>query len=123
MKLKLKDKVMVTAGRDKGKTGEIIAILPKANKIVVDNINIAKRHMKPTQSNPRGGIVEVSRPLDVSKVQVLDPKTNKPARVSYKLNASGVKERVFKVSAFSNKKATKKTPAKSEASKKAEAAS
>ena len=75
--------------------------------------------MKPTQSNPRGGIVEVSRPLSVSKVQVLDPKTNKPARISYTINEAGVKERVFKVSAFSNKKAAKKTAAKDETSKNA----
>lgn len=112
MKLRLKDKVMVTAGRDKGKVGEVIAVLPKLNKVVVNNINMVKRHMKPTQQNPRGGIVEMARPIDAAKVQALDPKTNKPARVGYKVNDKGVKERVFKVSTFQNKKAAKAQTAK-----------
>ena len=124
MKLQLKDKVMITTGRDKGKIGEIVAVLPKENKIVVDGLNIAKRHAKPTAQNPRGGIIELTRPIDAAKVQVLDPKTNKPARVGYAVNAQGVKERVFKVSSFENKKAapakTKAPAAKSEAVTEAE---
>lgn len=107
MKLQLKDKVMVTAGRDKGKIGEIVAVLPKDNKIVVNGVNIVKRHAKPTTQNPRGGIIELTRPIDAAKVQVLDPKTNKPARVGYVIDAKGVKERVFKVASFTNKKAPK----------------
>ncbi len=103
MKLRLKDKVLVTAGRDKGKTGEVLAILPKANQVVVEGVNVVKRHQKPTTQNPRGGIVELTKPLDASKVQVLDPKTGKPARVSYKRAADGSKERVFTVAKFSNK--------------------
>lgn len=115
MKLQLKDKVMITTGRDKGKIGEIVAVLPKENKIVVDGLNIAKRHAKPTTQNPRGGIIELTRPIDAAKVQVLDPKTNKPARIGYNVNAQGVKERVFKVSSFENKKAPKKAAPKAAA--------
>ncbi len=106
MKLRLKDKVMVVAGRDKGKTGEILAVLPRLNKVVVAGINNAKRHTKSTQQNPKGGIVELTKPIDASKVMVLDPKTNKPARISYRTTKDG-KERVFKVAQFSNKKAKK----------------
>jgi large subunit ribosomal protein L24 len=103
-KLRLKDKVLVVAGRDKGKTGEIIGILPRENKVVIAGINIAKRHQKPTTQNPSGGIVELTKPIATSKVQVLDPKTGKPARVGFEKRADGSKERIFKVAKFSNKK-------------------
>lgn len=103
MKLQLKDKVMVITGRDKGKTGEVIAVLPKTNQVVVAGVNTAKRHQKPTQQNPRGGIVELTKPLAASKVQVLDPKTGKPARIGLKVVKDGSKERIFKVSSFTNK--------------------
>jgi len=109
MKLQLKDKVMVIAGRDKGKTGEVIGVLPKTNKVVVAGVNTAKRHQKPTTQNPRGGIVELTKPLDISKVQVLDPKTGKPARIGLKVVKDGSKERVFKVSSFTNKGKKAKT--------------
>ncbi|MBP9827182.1 50S ribosomal protein L24 [Candidatus Saccharibacteria bacterium] len=110
MKLRLKDKVMVLSGRDKGKTGEVIAVLPKDNKVVVEGINIVKRHTKPTTQNPRGGIVELTRPLEVSKLAVLDPKSGKIARVAYQIDKQGKKERIFKVSKFSNPKPKKATP-------------
>lgn len=102
MKLQLKDKVMVISGRDKGKKGEIVALLPKQNQIVVEGVNIAKKHTKPSAKVPRGGIVEVTKPIDVSKVMAIDPATGRPARVAYKLDAKGNKERVFKVSPFKN---------------------
>ncbi|MCC7543729.1 50S ribosomal protein L24 [bacterium] len=108
MKLKLKDKVMIIAGRDKGKTGEIMAVLPKLNKVVVAGVNVVKRHAKPTTQNPKGGIIELTKPIDSAKVMILDPKTNKPARVGYKVTKNG-KERVFKVAQFGNKKTKKAT--------------
>ncbi|HVE80617.1 MAG TPA: 50S ribosomal protein L24 [Candidatus Dormibacteraeota bacterium] len=95
MKLKLKDKVLVIAGKDKGKTGEITAVLPKEGKVVVDKINVAKRHTKPSNKNPRGGILEINRPIDISKLMVIDPATGQPSRVGYK-EVKGVKERYFK---------------------------
>lgn len=117
LKIQLKDKVLITTGRDKGKTGEVIGILPKERKVVIAGVNTVKRHQKPTTQNPRGGIVELTKPIDMSKVQVLDPKTGKPARVSFEKKADGSKERIFKVSKFSNKKKaaqseTKKTDKK-----------
>lgn len=110
-KIRLKDKVMVVAGRDKGKTGEVIAVLPRENKIVIAGLNTVKRHQKPTTQNPSGGIVELTKPIEASKVQVIDPKSGKPARVSFEKRADGSKERVFKVSKFSNKKKTTTKPA------------
>lgn len=104
MKIVRKDKVMVITGRDKGKTGEVIVVLPKTNQVVVEGVNVAKRHTKPSQTQPKGGILEVTRPIDASKVMVLDPSTNKPARIAYKQVKNGKKERVFKVSKFKNTK-------------------
>lgn len=114
-KIRLKDKVMVVTGRDKGKTGEVIGVLPRENKVVIAGLNTVKRHQKPTTQNPSGGIVELTKPIEASKVQVLDPKSGKPARVSFEKRADGSKERVFKVSKFSNKK---KAAPKAEVSKK-----
>jgi large subunit ribosomal protein L24 len=102
MKLMLKDKVKVISGRDKGKTGVVTAILPKTNQVVVEGVNVVKRHTKPSQQNPKGGIIDTIKPIDASKVMVLDPSSGKPARVSYKLGPKGKKERVFKVSKFKN---------------------
>src|SRR5881392_1073457 len=102
MKLKLKDKVMVVTGRDHGKTGEVVAVLPRTNQIVVEGVNVAKRHTKPSQTNPKGGIIELTKPIDVSKVMAIDPASGRPARIGYKLSAKGGKERVFKVSPFKN---------------------
>lgn len=111
MKLQLKDKVMVIAGRDKGKTGTVVAVLPKANQVVVEGVGVAKRHTKPSQQNPKGGIVELTKPIDASKVMAIDPSTGRPARIGYKQTAKGKKERVFKVSSFKNK-VVKKSPSK-----------
>jgi len=111
MKLKRDDNVMVMAGRDKGKTGKVLAIIPKDSKVLVEGINIAKRHTKPSDKNPRGGIIELTKPIDVSKVMILDPVTSLPARISYRINEDGTKERVFKVGA-QRQAATKAKPAK-----------
>lgn len=108
MKLRVKDKVMVISGRDKGKKGEVVSVLPKLGRVIVENINTVKKHTKPSQKQPKGGILEVTKPIDVSKVMVLDPVTGKPARVSYKIDTKGNKERIFKVSAFVNKKTVAK---------------
>ena len=108
MKLKREDKVIVIAGRDKGKTGTISAVLPRVNQVVVEGVNVVKRHTKPSQKQPRGGILEVTKPIDAAKVMVLDPQTGKPARVGYAIKADGTKERIFKVSRNHEAKKTKK---------------
>lgn len=119
MKLQKKDKIVVISGRDKGKKGEILAVLPKRSQVVVEGINVVKRHTKPSQTNPKGGIIEITKPISSSKVMVLDPSSGKPARVGYKIGKGNKKERIFKVSKFKNatkpkavKKDSKKKPVK-----------
>jgi large subunit ribosomal protein L24 len=107
MKIKREDKVMIILGKDKGKTGTVMAVLPAQNKIVVENLNVVKRHTKPSQKQPRGGILEIAKPIDVSKVMVLDPHSGKPARIGYEFKADGSKERIFKVSPNYDKQAKK----------------
>jgi large subunit ribosomal protein L24 len=85
MKLKKKDRVIVLAGKDKGKTGEITAVLPKENRVVVSGINMIARHTKPSQANAQGGIVRREASIHASNVACLDPKDNKPVRVGFKM--------------------------------------
>ena len=77
MKIVKGDKVVVIAGADKGKTGIVQAVYPKVNKVVVEGVNVHKRHRKPTQSSPEGSIQEMYVPIDASNVAVVDPKTKK----------------------------------------------
>ncbi len=111
MKLRKDDKVIVILGKDKGKTGTVLAALPQVNKVLVENINVVKRHTKPSQKLPRGGILDVTKPIDVSKLMVIDPASGKPARIGYEIKPDGSKERIFKVSPNYDK-ATKKAEAK-----------
>jgi large subunit ribosomal protein L24 len=98
MKLRKDDQVVVILGRDKGKTGKITRVMPADNMVVVENINIIKRHTKPSNKQPRGGILEITKPIHVSKVMVIDPGSGRPARISYDIKQDGSKERIFKVS-------------------------
>ncbi|WP_414050780.1 50S ribosomal protein L24 [Macrococcus animalis] len=97
MHIKKGDKVIVITGKDKGKTGTVIEALPKKDRVVVEGVNIAKKHQKPTQMNPEGGIVEFEAAIHVSNVMLIDPKTNKPTRVGTKIE-EGKKVRVAKKS-------------------------
>ncbi len=99
MKLKLKkgDKVIVTTGKDKGKTGEITTVFPKENKVIVGGVNMVKRHTKPSQESA-GGIISKEMPIHVSNVALVDPKTGKATRVGYKVEKDGHKVRVAKKS-------------------------
>lgn len=85
MLIKKGDKVKVIAGKDKNKIGVVLHALPKENRVVVEGVNIRKKHMKPSQQNQTGGIVEFEAPIHVSNVQVLDPKQNVPTRIGYKV--------------------------------------
>ena len=87
------DKVIVIAGQDKGKTGIIQKVDPKSNRVVVENVNVRKKHRKPTQANPEGAIIEIYAPIDASNVMLIDPKTKKPTRVAHK-EVKGKKVRV-----------------------------
>jgi large subunit ribosomal protein L24 len=98
MRIKKGDTVMVRSGRHKGKSGKVIATHPSQNKVTVEGINIIKKSVKPTQQKPQGGIVEITKPLWVSKVGIVDSTKKKPSRIGFKLSAEGVKTRVLKSS-------------------------
>lgn len=85
MKIRKNDTVMVISGNDKGKTGKVLKVFPKESKIIIEGINIRKRHTKPTQRNPQGGILEKESPINVSNVMILDPKSNEPTRIGSKI--------------------------------------
>jgi large subunit ribosomal protein L24 len=95
LKIKKGDKVVVITGRDKGKTGEVKKVLPAENRVVVDGVNMVKRHTAPSAGNA-GGIVEKEASIHVSNVAYVDPKTDKPTRVGYKTLEAGRKVRFAK---------------------------
>ena len=98
IRLKKGDLVMVRSGKFKGKTGKVTATHPRLNKVTVDGINIIKKHQKPTREHPQGGIVEITKPIDVSKVGIVEPTSKKPSRIGFKLAADGSKTRIYKSS-------------------------
>jgi large subunit ribosomal protein L24 len=85
MKIRKNDTVMVISGNDKGKTGKVLKVFPKDSKVIIEGINIRKRHTKPTQRNPQGGILEKEAPINASNVMILDPKSNEPTRIGAKI--------------------------------------
>ena len=97
MFVKTGDKVRVIAGKDKGVEAKVVAALPKVNKVVVEGVNVVKKHVRPSQMNPDGGIVEFEAPIHVSNVMIVDPKSGKPSRVGFKF-VDGKKVRFAKKS-------------------------
>lgn len=97
MLIKKGDKVIVITGADKGKTGIVQRAYPKLEKVVVEGINVKKKHRKPTQQNPEGSIIDVYAPVHVSNVALIDPKTKKATRVGIK-EVKGKKVRYAKKS-------------------------
>ena len=97
MIVKKGDTVKIIAGNHKGETGEILQVLPKLNKVIVEDINIVKKHQRPTGFGQEGGIVEVEAPIDASNVQLVDSETGEASRVGYK-EEDGKKVRYFKKS-------------------------
>jgi len=89
MKLKKGDLVAVISGKDKGKQGKITSVILKDNKVIVEGVNSVKRHVKPSQTNPQGGITMKLLPLHASKVMIVDPKTGKPTRIGKKKTKEG----------------------------------
>lgn len=96
IRLKKGDTVMIRAGKYKGKTGKITAVHPRENKVTVKDINVVKKHVKPNRDHPQGAIVEITKPLWVSKVSIVEPVSKKPSRIGYALKPDGTKARVFK---------------------------
>jgi large subunit ribosomal protein L24 len=93
LKIKKGDNVVVVSGRDKGRTGEVLRVLPSEQRVVVQGVNVAKRHTKPRMGEP-GGIVEKELALHISNVAHVDPASGKPTRIGYKLLGDGRKVRV-----------------------------
>lgn len=95
MHVKTGDKVKVITGKDKGKEGVVLKTLPKKERVIVEGINIAKKHKKASQANATGGIIEEEAAIHVSNVMLIDAKTGEPTKVSYKVE-DGKKVRVSK---------------------------
>ncbi|NCG24787.1 MAG: 50S ribosomal protein L24 [Actinobacteria bacterium] len=94
MKILKGDRVVVLSGKDKGSEGVVERAIPEAGKVIVDGVNIAKKHQAPTSGDQQGGIIDKAMPLDVSNVAVVSPKDGKATRVGYKINADGTKVRI-----------------------------
>lgn len=90
------DKVLILSGKDKDKTGKVLEVMPRTGKVIVEGVNIIKRHQRPTRDNPQGGIMEKEGPIYSAKVMLICPRCNKPARVGQKYLADGEKVRYCK---------------------------
>lgn len=98
MHVKKGDTVIVIAGKDKGKKGRVLAAYPKKERVLVEGINLVKKHTRPSQVNPQGGIVTQEAPIHVSNVSLIDPKTGTATRIGYKVLENGKKVRYAKKS-------------------------
>jgi large subunit ribosomal protein L24 len=95
LKVKKGDKVVVLTGRDKGKSGEVIRVIPADSRVIVQGVNVVKRHTRPAAGNP-GGIVEKEAAIHISNVAHVDPKSNLPTRIGYRILEDGRKVRFAK---------------------------
>ena len=95
-KVKKGDRVIVLTGRNKGAEGEVLKVIPAEKRVVVRGVNVVKRHTKPSQLNPQGGINSFEAPIDVSNVAMIDPRDGKPTRVGFKIDEHGRKVRFAK---------------------------
>lgn len=93
MRVKREDTVVVIAGKDKGKTGKVVKVFPKTNKVIVEGVNVVTKHQKPSAINPQGGIVNKEASIHISNVMPLDPETGKGTRVRFEMR-DGKKVRV-----------------------------
>jgi large subunit ribosomal protein L24 len=84
-RLKKNDKVKVISGNHKGKEGKILKIFPEKNRVIVEGVNIIKRHTKPNQKNPQGGITQKESPIHISNIMLMDPKSNEPTRIGMQI--------------------------------------
>jgi len=94
--VKKDDTVIVISGKDKGKKGRVIAAYPRENRVLVEGVNIVKKHARPSQANPQGGIIEQEAPIHASNVMHVDPKSGKVTRIGYKVLDNGKKVRIAK---------------------------
>jgi large subunit ribosomal protein L24 len=95
-KIKKGDKVIVLAGRDKGRSGQVQSVSPSEGRAIVEGVNLVKRHTKQDAKNPEGGIITKSAPINLSNLAIADPKDGKPTRVGFKILDDGRKVRFAK---------------------------
>ena len=95
MSIRKNDQVVVRAGKDRGKKGRVLSVVPGKNRVIVEGVNVIKRHTRPNpQKNIKGGIVEREAPIHASNVMLLDPDTNEPTRVGKKVLSDGTRVRI-----------------------------
>jgi large subunit ribosomal protein L24 len=96
MKIKKGDRVVVLTGKDRGKSGEVTRVLVKEGKVIVDGVNVAKKHQRATRATTQGGIIDKDMPIPVANVAVISPGDGKATRVGYRFDDRGVKIRICK---------------------------
>jgi len=96
MNIKKGDTVVVIAGKDKGKKGKVLKVLPKENRVVVEGVNKVKKHQKPSRTAPQGGILTVEAALHISNVMLWDKKADRPTRIGKQILKTGEKVRISK---------------------------
>jgi large subunit ribosomal protein L24 len=97
MKIKKGDQVKVISGKNKGKIGKVLRVIPNTNRVLVEGVNLIYRHSRPTQTNPKGGIIEKEAPIDASNVMLFDSRSNRPTRVNYRVIEDSDKKTATKV--------------------------
>lgn len=95
-KIKREDTVTVLAGKDRGKKGKVLRVYPQVEKVLVEGVNVVKKHMRANRDNPKGGIVEVERPLHMSNVMFICPRCGKQSKIANKILTDGTKKRTCK---------------------------
>ncbi len=98
MRIKKGDRVRVMAGNDKGKEGAVLKVFPNANRVIIEKINLIKRHQRPNQDSPQGGIIEKEAPINASNVMLVCPNTKQPTRIGKAILSDGSRARVSKKS-------------------------
>jgi large subunit ribosomal protein L24 len=96
LRIKKGDRVVVLTGKDRGKKGDVLRVLPKEGKVVVEGVNVARRHTRATRTNQQAGIIDKVMPLPVANVAVISPGDGKPTRVGYRFQPDGTKVRICK---------------------------
>jgi large subunit ribosomal protein L24 len=96
MKVIKNDMVLVVSGNYKGKKGKVLKVFPKENRVIVEGVNFIKRHTRPTQKNPQGGIIEKEAPIQASNLLVICPKCDSPSRIGRKVLENGKRVRICK---------------------------
>ena len=96
-RIRKNDTVVVIAGKDKGRSGKVVRVMPDDGRVLVEGVNMVKRHTKPDMANPNGGVIAKEAPIHVSNVALRDPKTGKATRVGFKMVGEGAQRRKVRI--------------------------